>query len=224
MRTYLPQRISTPTQASAGFTVVELLITAFIFLVILGGIGSLLVAGTRTYEVTGERSELMQDSEAVLHLLRYEAAMAGYRGIEEDTFDRPFTIDGTDTLSIRSADDGDEITMRYFEDRYIAGSDTGERSVSFYVDDEESALVRRELRATGVATVELMAGSVSRMDILEVVDRDRNRVSVEEIISGAAIQPPDVAGVTMRITFTDGQSWEFMIGISNPQTYSVSAG
>src|SRR5690606_3705544 len=109
------------------------LVTASIFIVILGSVGSLLVSSTRAYGVTSERSEALQDSEAVLHLIRYEVAMAGYRGLGEDTFDRPFTSGSDRTLVVTRTSDGDELTLRYFEDRYISGSDTGEREVVFYV-------------------------------------------------------------------------------------------
>jgi len=207
---------------AAGFTVIELLITTAIFVVVLASIGTYLIAGTRTYEVTGQRTEQMQDSEAVLQLLRYEAAMAGYRGISESTYDRPFTLGGPETLEIEMSGSGGRLTMRYFEDRFVGASDTGERTVTFYVDPAEHALVREEQRPGDVATVELMAGSVARMDIIEVVDRDRVRYDVDDIASGAVVKPNDVAGITLQITFTDGRLWEFLIGLSNPQIYSVS--
>lgn len=207
----------------AGFTLIELLVTTAIFLSILIGVGAYLVAGTRSYEATSRRSEQFQDSEAVLQLLRYEAAMAGYRGISEATYDRPFTIGGPETLELALSGSGGRLTMRYFEDRYVGAGDTGERQVEFYVDAEEQALIREERRPGGVATVELMAGSVARLDILEVVDRDRIRYDINDIAIGSVAKPSDVAGITLQVTFTDGRLWEFLIGLSNPQVYKVTA-
>lgn len=213
-------------RSSEGFTVVELLITASIFIVILAAVLGFLVSGTRAYSVTSERSEALQDSEAVLQLLRYEVAMAGYRGIEASTYGRTFTSGSDETLVVHRTSDGDVLTLRYFEDRFISGSDTGERVVSFYVDETSNALVRQETRpglSGSGQTTELMVGNISNMIVQDVIGRWREQVSVDAILGGA--DPPEsIAGLNMVIQFVDGTDWEFLIGVSNPQVFNATAG
>jgi Tfp pilus assembly protein PilW len=153
-----------------------LLITAAIFVLILVAIGGLLVSSSRAYSVTTTRTEAIQDSEAVLQLMRYEVALAGYRGIALATYERPFTSGVNESIVVNRAGVGDELTVRYIEDRYISGSDTGERVVTFRVDTATDTLVRVEGRpsAGGTAyTTELLVGNIARMDVLAIIDRFR---------------------------------------------------
>lgn len=209
-----------------GFTVTELLVTASIFIVILAAVLGFLVSGTRAYSVTSERSEALQDSEAVLQLLRYEVAMAGFRGIEASTFGRAFSSGSDDTLTVHRTSDGDVLTLRYFEDRFLSESDSGERVVSFFVDETSNALVRQEDRpgdSSASQTTELMVGNISNMVVIEVIGRWREQVTVDEILDGS--EPPEaIAGLNMLIQFVDGTRWEFLIGVSNPQVFRVTSG
>lgn len=208
-----------------GFTLVELLITASIFIIILSAVGALLVSSSRAYSVTAERSEAIQDSEAVLALIRYEVALAGYRGITADTFQRPFTTGSDESIVVNRTTDGDEITVRYFEDRYLGPSDTGERVVTFRVDTGSNSLVRVEGRPGGggtTFTTELLVGNIARMDVIELVDRFRTTYSIESLIADISTGPEEIAGVNVRVTFVDGLEWEFLIGVSNEQTYDVT--
>lgn len=212
---------------AAGFTVVELLITSAIFVVILGAIGGLLVSSTRAYGVTAARSDAIQDSEAVLQLMRYEVAMAGYRGIGAATYDRPFTTGGAESIVVHRTPDGDELTMRYFEDRYLGSGDTGERVVTFRVDRQDNTLVRVEGRPGGTGTTfttELLVGNIAHMEVVELVDRFRDRFSIDSLIANPSSGPELMAGVNVIITFVDGLEWEFLIGVSNAQTYAVTSG
>lgn len=211
---------------NAGITVVELLITMAIMVIVLAAIGGLLTSSTRAYTVTAERSEALQDSEAVLQLMRYEIAMAGYRGLEEHNFDRPFSGGATETLNVRRGADGDTLTIRYFEDRYITGSDTGERLVTFRVDPAIDTLVREERRpgggGAGTVVTELLVGNIASMEVLDVVDRFRYQVTIGTILADPDAKPEQMAGLNIRVTFVDGLEWEFLVGVSNPQIYSVT--
>lgn len=208
---------------SAGFTVVELLVASTIFLLILGSVGALLVSSTRAYSVTAVRSEAIQDSESVLQLLRYEVALAGYRGLGEDATERDFTLGGDETIIVRRTAAGDEITVRYFEDRYIQSGDTGERSVTFSVAPATQTLVRQETRPGGSPTsTELLVGNIVRMEVVELVDRVRERYPIGDLLAGS-VEPPDVmAGLNVHIQLADGLEWQFLVGVSNPQLYLVT--
>ena len=212
----------TPSVGRRGFTLVELLVVTAIFMIVLVALGALFSSGTRAYTVTAERSEAIQDSEAVFQLLRHELALAGYRGTEED-FDRPFTLGGggQETVIIDREVDGDVVMIRYFEDRFIETGDSGERLVQFYVDD--GTLIRRE-RRVGVDdfTTELLVDSVSEMRVLDLIGPGRDRISVAEVIADAGAAPLRVAGIIVAVEFRDGRSWELMIGLANPQEFDVN--
>ncbi len=210
-----------------GFTVVELLITAAIFIVILSALGALLVSSTRAYGTTAARSDAIQDSEAVLQLMRYEVAMAGYRGLGADTYAQPFTTGAAESIVVNRTSTGDELTMRYFEDRYLSGADTGERVVTFRVDSATNTLVRVEGRPGGAGTTfttELLVGNIASMEVVELVDRFRERFSIESLLASPGSGPELLAGVNVIVTFIDGLQWEFLIGVSNSQTYAVTSG
>lgn len=223
--TVLPR--STRSFDSVGFTVVELLITATIFIVILAAIGGLLVSSTRAYGTTAARTEAIQDSEAVLQLMRYEVAMAGYRGIEAGAYARSFTTGSDRSIIVHRTPAGDELTMRYFEDRYLGSGDSGERVVTFRVDSDSNTLVRVEGRPGGAGTsftTELLVGNIAHMEVAEVVDRFRERFSIASLLADPGSGPELMAGVNVVVTFVDGLQWEFLIGVSNAQTYAVTSG
>src|SRR5690606_18156028 len=110
-------------------------------------------------------------------------------------------------------------------DRYLSGSDTGERVVTFRVDTAQNTLVRVEGRPSAggtTFTTELLVGNIASMQVMGIVDRFREEFPITDLISGAVEGPETMAGVNMRITFVDGLTWDFLIGVSNTQTYAVS--
>lgn len=218
----MSERRDAPMVRRSGFTLVELLVVTAIFVIVLVALGALFSSGTRAYTVTAERSEAIQDTEAVFHLLRHELALAGYRGIEED-FDRPFTLGGggQETVIIDREDDGDVITIRYFEDRYVTSGDTGERLVQFFVEDD--TLVRRE-RRVGVDdfTTELLVDSVAQLRVLDLVGPSRDRISVADVIGDPDGAPLRLAGIIVAVDLNNAPSWELMIGLANPQVFDVN--
>lgn len=198
-----------------------------IFVLLLAALGGLFASSTRAYSVNAERSEALQDAEAVVQLLRYELALAGYRGVGTD-FDQAFTLDAgaAETVAIERGTDSDVITIRYFEDRYLGGGgDTGERRVSFSVDLDEGTLVRSELRSGGAeVSTGLLVGNVLDLRVLSLVAPDGSTVSVEDILVDETTVAPDrLAGLLLAVDFIDGRVWEFMVGLTNPQVFTVGS-
>lgn len=218
------QRLRASARSRAGFSLVELLVVSAIFLLVLGAVGGMLVSSTRAYTVTTARSEAIQDSESVLQLLRYEIALAGYRGLDAAATSRSFTLGGDETIIVRRTASGDEVTVRYFEDRYLTGTDTGERSVTFSVDAASQALVRQETRpGGGASSTELLVGNILSMEVVEIVDRLRDRFPIGDILD-LSVEPPDVmAGLNIHVHLADGLEWQFLVGVSNPQRYLVTS-
>lgn len=67
----------TPGRSSAGFTLVELLVSLTIFAVVAGVLTSVLVSANRTHRQTTHRAEIQAASRQALSLLTAELAQAG---------------------------------------------------------------------------------------------------------------------------------------------------
>jgi type II secretory pathway component PulJ len=193
-----------------GFTLVELLVAAAVFIVLLGSLTALFVSSSRAYSVTNERSVVIQDEEAVLTLLRYEFALAGYRGLDAN----PSSAVGS-TLAIVDMSGSDVITIRYLEDRHVPGAPE-ERAVTFSVDPANRTLRRTEPGTQDQA----MVANVARLKAVAYIRRDRATVPVvDQAACGGYCEPPQaLAGLLLRVEFVDGAAWEFPVGLYNPQT------
>lgn len=242
------RQLQIAAKSRRGVTLVELLVVSAIFLVVLGALGSLFSGTTRAYRVTTERSEGLQDSEAVLQLLRYDLGRAGFRGVDDGAFDRSFSSCTTDDIAagdlgtgaacqtVRVQRDamgaaGDIVTVRFFETRFAGGGD-GERVVSYYVSAADNALMRQE----GALTAQLLVGNVVRLQILDFVDRSRDAFGLDVLVGlfpdpngsdGERLWPDglrELAGLNVEVEFVDESTAEFMVGLHNAQLFGVLQG
>ena len=116
-----------------GITVIELLIAAAIVGVVLAITLQLYGGTVRAYRVNEEVAETRQGIQAAISLLQYEIGLAGYRCTDGSALTRTFgsspliAVDGSSGAS-------DSITVRYYEDRYVAGS-CELTQVTYYVED-----------------------------------------------------------------------------------------
>ena len=234
---------SVHARALQGLTLIELLVVTAIFLLLLGFLGSMFVGTTRAYRVTSERSEAIQDAEAVLQLIRYDLGRAGFRGVEDGAFNRSFS--GCTSANLEANDlgsgaacqtvrvdldeagaGGDLITVRFFETRFLGGGD-GERVITYSVDTDENALLRQE----GVQEGRLLVGNIARLKVLDYVDRSREAYALTDLrglplagLDGERQWPAglrELAGLNVEVTFVDGAVTEFLIGLHNPQLFAV---
>lgn len=210
---------SRSTLGRQGFTVVELLIASLVFLVLLGALGGMLVSSTRGYEANARASEAIQDSEAVLQLLRYDIGLAGYRGLELGQSSRSFELDGPSdqsTVRIEPTANGHTVTVRYFEDRYISGADSGERRVTYLVNASNNSLERLEYNPIdGELDSALMVGNIESLEAVSLVDLMRVKVNIDDVPCGVVGVP--FGGIVLRVGFTDGSSWDLLIPFTNSQ-------
>lgn len=197
-----------------GFTLIELLVSAAIFVVLLVALTGLFVGTSRAYDVTRERSEAIQDAEAVLQLLRYEFSLAGYRGLED------VATSTADTLVIDQDGDSHTITIRYIEDTYVPGG-SANREVTFSIDTGSRELIRSEPETQDQA----MVGNVERLEVIGYIRRDRETVPLydADLCAGRCEVPEMLAGLLLRVGFADGSDWQFPVGLYNPQSISGSA-
>lgn len=204
-----------------GFTIVELLIAAAIFTLVLGALTSLFVNTNRAYQVNERVTERQQDAEAAFQLLTYEISLAGYRGSCRDDYENnAFSGDGR-TLIVNKGT-SDMITVRYFEDRSFAGSDdcddplrvVEEQHVTFGVNTADNTLYRQ----VGTGDELALVSNIVRLEVVHYIRRSGERVAAEP---GVAI-PEDIGALNIQITFADESVWRFPIGLNNPQYLGIN--
>lgn len=206
----------------------------------------MLTSSMRAHRVTSERSEALQDAEAVLALVRYDLGRAGFRGVEDGTFTRNFAGcsavleagdlgSGSSCLTIRvdeQGEAGDAVTVQFFETEHLLGlDDSGERRITYLVDRAELALSRQEVRQQGVKkvdTTELLVGNVNSLRVIDLVDRSRDVFPLTELRRLKSDGTPwpeglreQLAGLNLEITFADGSSSVLLVGLHNPQLFDI---
>lgn len=200
-----------------GFTVVELLIAAAILGIILTLLGSLFVGARRSYAVSEQVAEERQVLQTATELLAYEIGLAGFRGTDVSVTSiataRAFT-DRPLVVSDGASGAPDSVTVRYFEDRFVAGSPELVE-VTFTV--QNGSLVR----VAGGAT------SVLVDDVLDLqVTSWLNRAATEFVVptsAASANRPPDpeLAGLGLTLVLA-GRSAPYVLKVAlrNPQCQS----
>ena len=191
-----------------GFTLLELLIAGGILVVILVVLGQLFAASYRSYAVTEEVSEQRQITQAALELVGYELSLSGFRCVDGSASTRtfpesPFEVSGT-------APD-QSITVRYFENRYVAGSCDGPITATFSVSD--GALVRTVEDETSV-----IVDGVTGLGIVSWLNR-ANTAFVDPLRPG----DENLAGVVIAVGFDGAADEVFTVGFRNSQCADPSA-
>ena len=90
------------------------------------------------------------------------------------------------------------------------------------VEDVREA-IRSTTSGTSSTSTELLVGNVTDLTVLNVLDRNRDPFTMAEILADSTVAPSNVAGLTLAVGFADGSDWQFLVGTSNPQTYTVTS-
>ncbi len=197
-----------------GFTIVELLISAAIFGIVLTLLASIFVTSRRAYTRSEEVGETRQAIQAALELMNYDVGLAGYRGVDiapaAISATRPFAslpltvTDGTGTSP-------DTITVRFYEDRFVVGLPTL-RTITYSIVDE--ALVRTD----GTVATPVVDGVTDLQ-----VNSWLNRAATEFVVPTTSASanrpaPANLAGIGLRIRVT-GQDvpMSLVVSLPNPQ-------
>lgn len=192
-----------PFRGRQGFTLLEILIAMSIFLVALVALTSLFISATRGYETTERVSVRQQETSAALSVLRYELALAGYRGTCESSRSHSFS---DPTFEVARGADTDTITVRYFEDRFPTSCGV-EKEVSFYVDElpsGETALFRE-----GAADAEAIVNNVTGIQVFRYVTEEGG---LTESMPSAGF-----VGISLEVRWEDESVMRFIIGLKNRQ-------
>lgn len=146
-----------------GFTLLELLVAASIFLTLLGALSGILLSTSRAYRTEDRATSARQNQEGAQAQLQYELALAGFRGIQKADYDSTaLTVGSAPFVLLPSTTGGSEqVTIKYFENRVYGSASKEVRTVVFSVDPQTSTLLRRQ----GVAA-EPIASDVSKLRVV----------------------------------------------------------
>ena len=195
----------------AGFTIVELLIAAAIFVVILVALVALFVNSSQAYTVNERISERQQDAQTVRALIQNEVSLAGYRGVCQDATANPFG--GSPTIEVQRdtpTAGSDTIRVRYVDDRFgSGGGGCGPvRAVAFSIGEDDQGRDSLMVDYDGGGPSPAVA-NVSGLRLIGYVTGDGGE---------AANRPASFIAVRFEIEFSDGRVGRFVVGLRNQQS------
>ena len=141
----------------------------------------------------------------------------------------------SDALSVEGVQDA--VTVRFFEDgRFVAEGDDcdGERAVTYAaaVSDQSLQRIQRDCKWDGTGSTvdvsddavlvadDLLVGSVERLIVTELIDRQQLRFDVDVLLSNSsAARPRNLGAIAVSIVFQDGRETDYVIGFNSPQAF-----
>ena len=202
------------TNRSAGFTLVELLVASALFMALLVAFTGFLSRSRDAERIREGRTGVLMDQEAVAQLLRYELSLAGYGGLGADTLLDP----SQPTLTIDLNGSSHAVSVRYAEDQFVL--DAAEvRTVTLWVDPDMGAL----MRSVDGGDANAMATGVEALVVEGYLRRDYGVAPViDPLVCGGICPPPEfVAGLELRLDFSDGNDMALTVGLYNAQRLRV---
>ena len=131
----------------------------------------------------------------------------------------------------------DAVTVRFFEDgRFVAEGDDcdGQRAVTYAaaVSDQSLQRIQRDCKWDGTGSTvdvsddavlvadDLLVGSVERLVVTELIDRQQLRFDVDVMLSNSsAARPRNLGAIAVNIVFQDGRETDYVIGFNSPQAF-----
>lgn len=177
--------------------------------ILLSALAVLLSTTGRAYRANAKMSEAQQSAEAAVHLLKYELALAGYRGTDAGSSLAARPLGGPGIAVTSAAGASDTVSVRYYEDRVSSSPEL--RRVTFSVRPDASnknmpTLYRQE------STNEPVVAGVATLKVLSYYARGGS--------SQTAMPPLDgLAGLTLRLSFVDPSVRDLTVAVAlpNPQ-------
>ena len=213
------RRTSHEPSSRSGFTLVELLIAAGIFGVILLALTGLFVNSTRAYRVNETISERQQDTQAAIALFQQELSLAGYRGVCSDASSNTF---GQPTFAVvrgsaaPDAPGDDTITIRYFDDRYSGNACGALRTVTFSAGTDQQGRPALLMQTEGITTPTPVVAGVEGLRLFGYVDNNGG-------LATDTMPSTGFMAVSIELDFADGRFVRFVVGLRNPQSGAVQS-
>lgn len=199
------KRLSQPQQ-QLGLTVIELLITAAILLILLATLGVILSGTLGAYSTTAVSTGRQQRAASLTQTLRYEIALAGYRG----TSSTPAELTEP-TLEITrgsSPDDPDQLRLRYIEDRLTESGTPELVSARFLLEPESQQLIREDSQDRNV-----LAERVANFKVTTLTTPSGDTVEVQT----ATTPPASATNIGILVRYQDGRERTLYVTLNNPQ-------
>lgn len=194
-----------------GFSIIELLLAAAIFGVLMSILASMFNGANRSHRAIENVANRMQLADVASQLLSYEIGLAGYRGVNQATV-AANDFGGTNTsrliITKGPSEGSDTITTRYYEDRFV--SSTVLRTVTYSVGTVGG--ISSLLRQDGTGTYPAVYG-VSKFQVKTYVARDGTRLSATS--SQALPTNPPLVALELELTFSEGTVRTFAVSLSN---------
>ena len=198
----------------AGITLVELLVFLALFGLLLAVMASMVAAAGTGRRVAHQVNERTTTAETIAQLLSYEIGLAGYRGtgaggIATNTFAAP-------TLEIQRNATGvpDAITVRYYEDRFLATPGAPVAITAAYTVAANADGVPSLFRAENGGAAAAVVTGVSSIKVALFVRRSGE----VDVVADAGVVPSDLAGLSLDLELVDGTAGRFLINLPNAQT------
>lgn len=207
-------------RAQDGFSLIELLIAGAILIAMLAMLGTIYVGTQRSYRLNETVSNERQSIQAVTELLQYEIGLAGYRCADSVANATSRVFSTTPVTAVDGASGApDEVTVRYYEDRFAASS-CSLSTVRFYVSNGK---LWRDANGTAAPAV----NGVTDLQVSSWLDASNIQFNVP--VSAAGLNRPadaDLAGMGITLVLEDGngrsQTEVVTIGFKNPQCANVA--
>ena len=207
-----------PPDRIAGFTLVELLVAAAIFVTLLVVLSALFVGTTRAYRVNEAVTERQQDTQAAIALFQEELSLAGYRGVCGSATSNAF---GQPTFEVAKGsaadtDPGDDlIRIRYYDDRYSGSACGTLRTVAFSAGTDDAGRPSLMLQSDGIGAPTPIIAGVSGLRLFGYVDTSGGLT--------ATMPSAGFIAVSVELTFTDERVVRFVVGLRNPQRSAIQS-
>ncbi len=199
----------------SGFTILELLVAAAIMAILLTSLAGMLGSTTRAYQAEDRASSERQVRESAQQQLKYEIALAGYRGTLKSDYDNTATSVGAAPFVITPNTTGgsDQVTIKYFENRAYGSGTKEAKTVTFSVNTQTNTLVR-----TQGSSVEPIAAGIRKLKVVRYLLKGATGSESDCVSACAATPSSNTVGVILALTFMDNSVQRIPINFQNPIT------
>lgn len=197
-------------RATAGFTLVEMLIAGALLVVLLTVVGFLFGSTSRAYELNRNVTDASGQLRSAVNALRYDLSMAGFTGIDDEAAER----DLSDPVSLTFSGTGDgngrpigSLSVRYVETRFTQGGGNVEQLVTFRLNGTD--LERR----VGTGSFRVVASDIEGLELVGYRRASGSKLAADNPL------PADLTGFDLRLRYLQAGNHlheDFSVTLLNP--------